>query len=323
MSGFPSLQVMAARADNSSGSGDMLHNIVNGTPGELTAYIILNFIPAHFGLPVLVALILFSKQVQRHPTFLNLLLAFIVTGTSSCILLYTGYLYGPEPPKGLCLFQASMLYGVPPLCSMTAFFLVFQMWSMIRATFAGDTSATRAESPVKLWAMLVAPYVGFTIAALVTAIYGTSHPNQVSRNRRYFYCSLKASIISNGVSIVTICFLLATLFFGAWTVVILYKRYMGLRRQGISLNSSFELNLPSRVLAFAMYTTLATSLCLLSIWAPASSVPDLAIATAASFVLLIFGTQMDIINALCFWRSAKPVALSKTSAMDLKSDSPA
>lgn len=99
MSGFPSLQVMAARANNGepqlastvctliniflphSGSDEMPHNIVNGTPSELTAFIVLNFIPAHVGLPVLVAVILFSKQVQRHPTFLNLLLAFILTGT--------------------------------------------------------------------------------------------------------------------------------------------------------------------------------------------------------------------------------------------------
>ncbi|KAH8830594.1 hypothetical protein DL96DRAFT_1554018 [Flagelloscypha sp. PMI_526] len=299
-------------------------NIVNGSPSELTAFIVLNFIPAHIGLPFLVGIITFSKKVQRHPTFVNLLLSFILTGIILAnkipvVPLVFWYASGPEPPKGLCLLQASLIYGIPPLTSMTAFFLIFQMWSMIKASFEGN-SMQKPESSAKLWAMIVAPYVGFTLAGLITAIYGAQNPQLISRNRRFFYCSVKADPITNTLTVVAAAFLLATLVFGCWTVVILYKRFMGLRRQGISLNLSFELNLPIRVLAFGVYITLAMSLSLLSISSPASPVPDLAIASAATFVLVCFGTQIDIFKACMFWRKDQPVTVRKTANIDLKGD---
>ena len=55
-------------------------NIVRGTHPQLIAYLVLNVWPSHFGLPVLLAIVLFSKRVQRHPTFVNLSIVFIAVG---------------------------------------------------------------------------------------------------------------------------------------------------------------------------------------------------------------------------------------------------
>lgn len=131
-------------------------NIINGTRSQLVAFLVLNMWPAHFGIPLLLAIILISKRIQRHPTFINLCLTFIIVGMwailrtieasalfdslppsslrSSSLLwvthkftaecnrrwtlrssVYTGKATGPEPSKTLCLFQASLLYGFPPM----------------------------------------------------------------------------------------------------------------------------------------------------------------------------------------------------------------
>jgi hypothetical protein len=55
-------------------------NIVHGTEGELALFLVLNMWPSHFGLPLLLAIILLSKRVHRHPTFVNLCVGFIIVG---------------------------------------------------------------------------------------------------------------------------------------------------------------------------------------------------------------------------------------------------
>lgn len=55
-------------------------NIVRGTHGQLIAFLVLNAWPAHFGLPVLLAIVFFSKKIYRHITFINLCVVFIIIG---------------------------------------------------------------------------------------------------------------------------------------------------------------------------------------------------------------------------------------------------
>lgn len=55
-------------------------NIVRATHGQLVAFLVLNVWPSHFGLPLLLAIVVFSKRIHRHTTFINLCLAFIIVG---------------------------------------------------------------------------------------------------------------------------------------------------------------------------------------------------------------------------------------------------
>ncbi|KAH9482471.1 hypothetical protein JR316_0004571 [Psilocybe cubensis] len=99
-----------------------------------------------------------------------------------------------------------------------------------------------------------------------------------------------------------------------WTMTILYKRMYGSGRE----NSGFtlDLNLPIRVMCFAVYIIVAMSLSLLSVTSPSSPAPDLVIASAATVVILIFGTQKDILGVIVFWR--RPAPLENQIRVDLK-----
>jgi len=299
-------------------------NIVHGTHAQLIAFLVLNMWPSLFGLPILVAVILFSKNIQRHPTLINLLIVFIIVGISSSLLVYAGKTSGPEPPKMLCLFQASMLYGVPALTSISAFTLVFQMFIVIRGSFYGQ-EVVDEDHALRVLIMLSAPYIGMFIFALATAFVGAAHPAAVSRDRRFFYCSVKSRPLTDSMTLLAAIFLFATFILEVWSMVILYKMLVVLRWQRqrqSSAQSSLELNMPIRIMAFGLYIILAMSLSLLSVKAAASPVPDLAIATAASVVILIFGTQPDILRVLCLWRaepySTSSGARSSSPEQDLK-----
>jgi len=291
--------LIAGNASNSTNPTAPV-NIVHGTESQLILFLVLNMWPSHFGLPILLAIILLSKRVHRHPTFVNLCVGFIIIGVASCLLLYAGKTIGAEPSKMLCLFQASMLYGIPAFASLLALMLVLQMFLVVRASV--QKQETQGPHTIRLWAMLVAPYVALLISILATASVGAANPDTVSRNRRFFYCSVDSSFLSGTITICAAVFLLATVVFEVWTLVILYKNYMVVKQPGAKPRVAVELSPPIRVMSFGLYVIVAMSLSLLSVKAPESPIPDLVIASAATFVIMIFGTQPDIIRALCFWR---------------------
>ncbi|KAL0949178.1 hypothetical protein HGRIS_009256 [Hohenbuehelia grisea] len=285
-----------------AGSTDVPVNIVQGTHSELIAYLVFNLWPSHFGIPLLLLVILLSKgRIQRHATFINFLVVWIVVGISSVLLLYAGKHTGPEPPKMLCLFQSSMIYGMPPMTSTAAFALVFQMFLVIRGAYHGVIVSDR-DSLWRTLCLLVGPYVALFITAISTAIVGAANPRKISRDRRFFYCSVENNTLTNVMSLATSCILVLTVIFEVWTVVLLFKHSRALRRNGVSILRTMDLSFPIRIIAFGFYILIALSLNLISITSPQTPVPDLIISTASSVVLFIFGTQTDILLALCFWR---------------------
>ncbi|PPR02457.1 hypothetical protein CVT24_002006 [Panaeolus cyanescens] len=234
-------------------------NIVRGTNNQLIAFLVLNMWPSHFGLPVLLAIVLFSKRVKRHAIFVNLLLAFIIAG-----VVYANATTGPEPNELLCLFQSSLLYGMPGLqvffrrlelmrqmankfvfrTSTAALTLVIQMFLMIRAAFFGEPYHD-SDHMLRLWLLLIAPYMAFFTAILSTAIIGVRDPTKVSRNRRFFYCSVENLALTNTLTIYAAIVLFATLVFIVWTCVIVYKRWKALRSQGLELRNTVDLSFPT------------------------------------------------------------------------------
>ncbi|KIM45952.1 hypothetical protein M413DRAFT_298403 [Hebeloma cylindrosporum] len=289
-------------------------NIVRGTHAQLILFLVLNMWTSHFGLPVILGIVLLSKRVQRHPTFVNLLLAFIIVGISSSLLVYAGKTTGPEPSSILCLLQASLLYGVPALTSTAALILVFRMFITIRATFYGADDYDR-DHVIRLWAMLIAPYVAFFISVLATAIIGAANPGRISRSRRFFYCSVESDSLTNTLTIFSAITLFSTLVLIVWTVVLLFRRWQ-LSKRGSYLKWTVDLSLPLRIIAFGIYIIAAMSLSLLSIKSPSNPAPDLVIASASTAVVLVFGTQTDILGVLCFWRRPRD-KVSETFHVDL------
>ncbi|KAJ3761016.1 hypothetical protein EV360DRAFT_38704 [Lentinula raphanica] len=281
-------------------------NIVHGTHAELVLFLVLNIWPSHFGIPILLAILLFSRRVQRHPTFINLLVVFMIVGISGIVTMltahsvYAGEASGPEPSNALCLTQASLLYGMPGIASTAVFTLVFQMFTTIRAAFHNQ-SYRENEHVLRVWMMIIVPYAIWIVFIIATVLVGINDSANVSRDRRFFYCSVKSEGLTDTLTMFAAIVLFATFILEAWTIVLFYKRWAHTTKGSASFTAC-ELNLSMRIFGFGIYVLIAMSLSLLSMSSPESPVPDLIIASAATVVILIFGTQRDFRRAMCFWR---------------------
>ena len=107
-------------------------NDVNGH-SILTAWLAFQIASGSVGLPILILTFLFAKNVQRHPMLINMCITWAIAGLSSTLLyvvidlacvnpriklptrFYARKERGPEPSKPLCIAQASLLYGAPPM----------------------------------------------------------------------------------------------------------------------------------------------------------------------------------------------------------------
>ena len=61
-------------------------SIVHATHAELVAWVVMNVWPSHLGLPLLISTILLSKNINRHATFINMCITWMIVGFSSSLL---------------------------------------------------------------------------------------------------------------------------------------------------------------------------------------------------------------------------------------------
>jgi len=264
----------------------------------------------HFALPILVGVFSFSTKAKRHPTLINLCLTWIVSGIASCLLLYNGTHIGLQPSTGLCLTQGSILYGVPPMTALAVFALVFQVFTGISSTTT-DRFTTK-DPTFRTAVLLVLPYMAFGGFAIASAWIGTRNIENLSRDRRVFYCSLQNAPLTNAIAGVVAVTLIATTALEVWIGIILHRNWRALRNTG-SDGSGLDISLVVRVVVFGGYVFIGLVLSLLSIVAPKTIVPDMWIASVGFAVVLIFGSQADVLRVLMFWRRDQETTLVGSS----------
>jgi len=265
-------------------------------PYLMRVYLALQIIPSHIGLPLLVITFLFSKA-KRHPTLINVCISWILSGIFSVMLLYAGQNSGPEPSQALCITQTSLLYGVIPMWSVAILMLVYYVWTFYgRRIYKPNAIAT--------YAMIAAPYCTLAAWSLTACVLAFRHPEKVNRSRRFFYCSLQYSPLSDAMSLFTVVVCLIIMVMEIRIAIMLYRNWRGLKEAGES--SGVSVQFVVRILVFGIYIFLSMLFSLATMWAHRSPVPDMFAATIGFAVMLIFGSQPDIWRAWCFWRSEKP-----------------
>ncbi|KAF8506323.1 hypothetical protein JB92DRAFT_3201413 [Gautieria morchelliformis] len=242
-------------------------------------------------LPILIATFLLSTTVKRHPILVNMCMTWVITGIVSSLLWYAGKHVGPEPPKMLCVSQASLLDGVLPMLA----FVVLLYTHLNHRMHRRNSVAVLAL----MFQLLIAPYVTFFSFATSAAFLAVKTPETVNRARRFFYCSFE-SPISNVYAVFSALSLLTALGFAVAISVFLRRNWRDLRQAG-----TLDMHFLARVGVFGVYVFLSLVLSVTSIVAPKSPFPDLFAASVGTALSLILGTQPDI------WRAwlgrSKPV----------------
>jgi len=224
-----------------------------------------------------------------------------------CLLFYAGKSNGPEPPFSLCLAQASLLYGAQPMLNLAALGVVVQMWFWLRI-ISFDAQKALEGLRKRTIAFVVAPYVIFIVFIIAAVADGTRHPEKVSRQRSFLYCSIDSHIdvIS---SFVSVFFGFVTLGFEAWTAFLLSREWSStitdLKLPHTKL--AFNVRLIKRLVIFSVFAIIVYGSAILQINHAALIYAFAFLAALMPLaVFLIFGTQWSILRVWCFWRPRKP-----------------
>ncbi|KAF9441533.1 hypothetical protein P691DRAFT_779776 [Macrolepiota fuliginosa MF-IS2] len=272
----------------------------------LNIWIYFNLISNNILLPILVLTILFSKQLRRHPTFINLCLTWIFSGVFSLLLFYADQYRVPEPPKALCVAQSSLLFGIIPMWGVAVlsfFYYVFQ-------SLQGQSHRAGIGRGIS-WLMLGGPYffqIAFSAAALIISL---RHPDLVGRQRIFFHCGPGMHpLLLVRIVFVTLCAVCVSVL-EILLLRNLYRGYSGIRR--LALPESYESIRSTgpyvmRILIFGLYAIFGTIVDLITIIDPSNVLPQMYLATAGTAVFLIFGTQVDVLRVWfpCLFRCNRP-----------------
>jgi len=263
-------------------------------PALLDVWIYFNLVSNTVLLPILVATFLFSRKAKRHPTLVNLCLTWIFSGIFSLLLFYAGQTKGPEPQKALCIAQTSLLAGITPMWSVAVLVLFYNMILVMN-----EDPKVATIGRLKMIAMLSAPYIAQVTFSIVALVGSLQHPENVSRRRHFFYCSLRLRSLSMGLTLFTSIIGVFISIAMIYLVVLLYRNWHGFRDAGRPSHVNLQLLL--RVLIFGGYIIFGFVVNVISMVAPHNLSPDMYAATIGTVVFLVFGTQMDVLRTWCFW----------------------
>ncbi|KAF9483477.1 hypothetical protein BDN70DRAFT_302431 [Pholiota conissans] len=264
----------------------------------LDIWIFFNLIFNTIFLPLLVVTFIFSKRAKRHPALVNLCITWIFSGEFAVLLFYANQHVGPEPSKGLCIAQASLLYGIIPMWSVSVLMLFWYM----AISICGDRSKSIIGMK-KLTFMLATPYVAQVVFTLAALIISVNNPDKVNREYRYFYCALQNTPLAYTTTVFTLIMCIGIILLEFHLAMTAYRNWCCLRDAGKHNGVDYPFFI--RVLAFGIFVAFGMAANIVTMFSR-SVVPVVYAAIAGSAVFLIFGTQADVIHVWCFWLPPPP-----------------
>nr|GAT57278.1 predicted protein [Mycena chlorophos] len=247
-----------------------------------------------FGLILLILTAALAKRVKRNPTWYN----FVVSWIISCISYSFIFIIGQQedPQFGPCLFQESLIYGAPVLTSSVTLAFAIDMLLNILAASAPQRSQHRRRYLTIL--LLVMPYLVWLGIVISLLVYGGENPKMVRKGPNGTYCDLEAdtpSKVSSGLTVILTFVLL--IIEGYITARIIKNRRV--------LNKDNKLiRMAVRVMVFSIFGAVGLGIgiayVLYSI--PGASF-DVIMSTLPTGLILIFGTQADLLSVWTFWRA--------------------
>ncbi|KAI0372201.1 hypothetical protein BV20DRAFT_1050958 [Pilatotrama ljubarskyi] len=275
---------------------------------DLVVWFIFKILGDQILLSLLVATFLFSRTIVRHPTMVNVCCTWILTGVIASLLLYARQQVGPEPDKGLCIAQAVLIGPVPPMTSVAALALVYHTWSTFRPSALRTAMRPKPSRRNRLGtlALLAAPYVthlAFAAGALHVAL---EDPGRVSREHRFFYCSIDFDPFNVPMALFTAVVCLVATILEVHLIVMLSRNWRALRRAG--LGTGIDIQLIIRLSVFVAYIFCGMIVMVATVFNAQSILPDMFAASVGTAFFAVFATQPDVLRAwsqLLFCRRSK------------------
>ncbi|KAF8896325.1 hypothetical protein BD779DRAFT_576134 [Infundibulicybe gibba] len=235
---------------------------------------------------------LFSpSHARRSKSWVGQIIAWIIY--SGAFLMLCGRQHGPDPPFGICMFQAALIYAVPVLTAAASICFMFDFhFRLTSALFNVRLSMAKQVLPLVIPSVLFV-YVFVEVSLLV------QDPTVVQRQESLLYCHITTST-SSTITVVLVMVMGAILFpLQVWTTTVVLRNWATFKN-----NTMTDMDTLSLFIRFKIFTvTLAAGLILFIVhkYTPVAFNWNLALPAPPLLVWLAFGTQMDLINTWLFW----------------------
>ncbi|KAI0734706.1 hypothetical protein C8Q72DRAFT_807313 [Fomitopsis betulina] len=275
-------------------------------------YLALHITGGHVLLPLLIATLLLSNRVKRHPAVVNFCVTWVIYSVSYSLLLYSGQRH---PIEELCMVQLSMIYGSDAMVAAANLALAIQIWSTFYVPWA-PIRVSQYGRFVRSVVMLAPPYIIFMAFSAMGLREAHSHPNMITIDNG-IYCAMDPQAFSRFTLPVVCGVLLLTA--SIFEVAVVVRRYSTWRRAKDACPEAY-IKGPSvtpclRVGIFLMYSWVTLGACVfyLSAYESTSAYPYFVQATLPFVTFIVFGMQKDIALA---WASCfkRPVTLATDAA---------
>ncbi|KAF7784085.1 hypothetical protein Agabi119p4_250 [Agaricus bisporus var. burnettii] len=282
----------------------MSSSLANLTP----LFLALQISGGQVGLPIIIATLVLSKKVARHPTLINFFCTWVIYSIVFCLLLYSGG-QGRPASEVLCQVQSVLIHGASPMCGVATLALVIQFWVTMQESPAQQQLVTLSRSSrwpatLRLRILLVLPYAVFVVFILATTLLQRRSGVEVISNG--LYCTMHelsaTPIVGYGVPAFCTATLIAIVGFEV-AIAIRYFRMLH------TISSSFPLAdtkkspvMIIRVLVLSVYTLVSLISGVLFLSQSQQPWPYMVQAALPLFAFLVFGMQKDIILVWRFWK---------------------
>ncbi|THH10550.1 hypothetical protein EW145_g1255 [Phellinidium pouzarii] len=292
-----------------------LHNLV---PVWLTLHIT----GGQVGLPLAVFMFFFAPRSAGKPRYLTLInfcVTWIIYSIVYCLLLYSGQTNASlQTPTKLCLAQASLIHGAPPMAVIAGFEMVLQLWFEQRGIHKTDLPIFKNIPGRWLDVLILSqPYVAFIGFSGLTMGQGL-HDKSMILSLNKVYCTTQDYRFSLIVPIFCGIIMAGIIFIEG---MICYK-WCKTRNEVNALFAHYQssyiiaaakeyqcrrlsYSILLRVGLFTLYCIATLSACIVFVTQIASSFPYMVEASLPVAAFLLFGTQKDILLWFCCKRRRK------------------
>jgi len=250
-----------------------------------------------FGTILMLVTALCPRSKPRQSTWYSFTISWIISTVSYTLLFWGGALTGPEPPYTLCLIQGILIYSAPTLTAATTLALVIQIWILVRSVVASPSSKAGRVNPMFLASLLVFPYLLYVGILVGTLVVGWQDQGTVRRVGSGMYCNFSDIVPGRATTFIMVVIMVPAVVFEVLICRALHKQWILFKQQPDALSAVL------RVVCFTFMGLLGITLSIVFFFMiHHGSDLNIVISLMPITVVLIFGTQGDLLRIWMFWK---------------------
>ncbi|KAF9477902.1 hypothetical protein BDN70DRAFT_77027 [Pholiota conissans] len=239
-----------------------------------------------------------SFHIKRASTWFMFIFSWFLTSLVNLLIL--GQQTGPQPGQGICLLQATLIYGTPVFAALYAVAFLLQVHFSIRNAIMGSSTALSKTQVTLIHAL---PCFSFCAIVIETLTLGLMNPETVERDPSGMYCHLSSAIPRQVTAAITIAAMITFLILGFVVFFKLRRRWQAVRAMSFEKAISqpqISPDVATRVLIFSFCPIIALALSSIQYiphYSADANQLNMILAVLPIVAGLIFGSQRDILRA--------------------------